>query len=316
MGQLRLFRLKGSAVNELEGRSVAKEKTLQNQIEHHMDEFLDVRFLASEHPMGEKLRGRIDSLGLDKDRAPVIFEYKRSSNDNVITQGLYYMDWLRDHQADFTLLVQEKLGPDEAKDIEWEAIRLICIAREFSRYDEHAVQQIERNIELIRYGYYGDDLLALEQVNVTTAPAGEGTPESGPSKKAGAKAGKNDNGSDPYAKDRIKYKLAHASPAIKDLYTSLHDHLMDLGDDVVLKELRLYHAFRRIRNFACVVFSRRDTLEVYMRIDPATIKLEQGFTRNVKDVGHWGTGDLRVRLKTAEDLQRAAPLLKQAYENA
>jgi RecB family endonuclease NucS len=56
-----------------------------------------VRFLASEHATGRVHGGRIDTLGLDENHAPVIIEYKRAINENVINQGLFYLDWLLDH---------------------------------------------------------------------------------------------------------------------------------------------------------------------------------------------------------------------------
>ena len=49
----------------------------------------------------------------------MIFEYKRSSSENVINQGLFYLDWLLDHKADFKLLVIEKLGMEVADQIDW-----------------------------------------------------------------------------------------------------------------------------------------------------------------------------------------------------
>ena len=94
--------------------------------------------------------GRIDTLGLDEDSCPVIIEYKRAINENVINQGLYYLDWLMDHRKEFQWLVLEQLGEDAAKAVDWSAPRLLCIAGDFTRYDEHAVKQINRNIELLR----------------------------------------------------------------------------------------------------------------------------------------------------------------------
>lgn len=52
--------------------------------------FFGVKFLASEFTTTNG--GRIDSLGIDEDNCPVIFEYKRSTNENVINQGLFYLD--------------------------------------------------------------------------------------------------------------------------------------------------------------------------------------------------------------------------------
>ena len=81
----------------------------------------------------------------------MIIEYKRHTNENVMTQGLFYLDWLLDHRAEFWKLVLDKLGKEEADKIEWSGTRLICIAGDFTRYDEHAVALMPRNIELIRY---------------------------------------------------------------------------------------------------------------------------------------------------------------------
>ena len=150
MSDIQLFRLASGTAQELSGRAAAVEKQLQSLIEAQMPTFLGVRFLASEYTTGKTHRGRIDSLGLDENGCPVIIEYKRHSNENMMSQGLFYLDWLLDHRAEFQWLVMEKLGKDVANEIDWTGTRLLCIAADFTRYDQHAVQQIPRNIELIR----------------------------------------------------------------------------------------------------------------------------------------------------------------------
>src|SRR5205823_11246873 len=99
----------GSAA-EVPGTAVAVEKSLQDLIEHNLEAFLGVRFLVSEHITGKVHGGRIDTLGIDENDSPVIIEYKRSTSENVINQGLFYLDWLLDHQAEFQLLVMQKFG--------------------------------------------------------------------------------------------------------------------------------------------------------------------------------------------------------------
>ena len=127
MSDIKLFRYSPGNSEELAGQSVAIEKALQNLIESQMETFLSVRFLAGEYGTGAKHRGRIDSLGLDENGCPVIIEYKRHSNENVMNQGLFYLDWLLDHKAEFHLLVMNKLGNEEAEKIEWSGTRLLCI---------------------------------------------------------------------------------------------------------------------------------------------------------------------------------------------
>lgn len=114
---------------------------MQTLIEGDLEAILGVRFLATEHVAGKTHGGRIDTLGIDENGCPVIIEYKRAINENVINQGLFYLDWLLDHRAEFELLVLKELGQRASDGIDWSGPRLLCIASDFTRYDVHAVQQ-------------------------------------------------------------------------------------------------------------------------------------------------------------------------------
>ena len=145
MSDIKLFRISdGQVVEELAGASAPLERSLQRLIEGNLTAFLGVRFLASEYSTGHRHGGRMDTIGLDENGCPVIIEYKRTMNENVINQGLFYLDWLLDHRAQFQLLVMKKLGSEVAECIEWSSPRLLCIAGDFTKYDVHAVQQINR----------------------------------------------------------------------------------------------------------------------------------------------------------------------------
>src|SRR5690242_8943796 len=104
MSDIKLFRVINGSAQELQGTSIAIEKTLQTLIEQHLEVFLGVRFLVSEYSTGKTHGGRIDTLGIDENGSPIIIEYKRALNENVINQGLFYLDWLMDHKGEFELL--------------------------------------------------------------------------------------------------------------------------------------------------------------------------------------------------------------------
>ncbi len=246
--------------------------------------------------------GRVDTLGIDENGSPVIIEYKRATNENVINQGLFYLDWLMDHKAEFKLLVMDKLGRENGGAIDWSTPRLLCIAGNFTRYDEHAVQQINRNIELIRYRRYGDELLLLELVNRKTADTDSEEPEAAFNRKGG--------------RDKtVTEYLAQASREMSDRYEALKAYLLALGDDVQIKVLKNYFAFRRLKNFACVeVHNRTGSLLVYVKVNPDEIALQPGFTRDVRKIGHFGTGDLEITIGSDADLERAKPLFDRSYE--
>lgn len=309
MSDIQLFRLHStSTVTELTSQVAPLEKTLQSLIEGQMETFLGVRFLASEYATGKTHRGRIDSLGLDENGCPVIVEYKRHSTENVINQGLFYLDWLLDHQAEFRWLVMEKFGKETAQHIEWKGTRLLCIASDFTRYDQHAVQQIPRNIELIRYKLFGDDLLLLELVNAqSVADATAVKPTAADVSPVEQEVPK------PQGKDKsLAEQLALATPDIRALYEQTASLLMSLGDDVQQKSLKLYTAFRRLKNFACVIVYPNRLL-VTLKLDPDTVAFEEGFSRDVSQVGHWGTGDVELCLLGPLDLQKAQALLERSY---
>jgi predicted transport protein len=305
MSDIKLFRVINSSAQELQGTSIAIEKTLQTLIEHHLEVFLGVRFLISEYPTGKTHGGRIDTLGIDENGSPVIIEYKRALNENVINQGLFYLDWLMDHKGEFELLVLKKLGTSAADAIEWSAPRLLCIASDFTRYDEHAVQQINRNIELIRYRRYGNELLLFELVNATTAQVPSEVTHIDNGVKNKARSGEK----------TVTELLEQASPEQRDRFEALKAFLLALGDDVQMKVLKFYFAFRRIKNFACVeIHPQSKRILIYVKVDPASIQLEKGFTRDVHAIGHYGTGDLEITLQNDEDLEQAKVLLLRSYE--
>ena len=106
MSEIKLFSIKND-VKQLIPSEVLLEKELQNLIEDNMEKFFGVWFLKSEYVI---TNGRMDSIGIDENNCPVIVEYKRSSNENIINQGLFYLDWLLDHKDAFHMLVAEKYG--------------------------------------------------------------------------------------------------------------------------------------------------------------------------------------------------------------
>lgn len=304
MSDIKLFQIVSGTVTELAGTTDTVEKSVQVLFETNLESLLGVRFLATEYTTTHG--GRIDTLGLDENGCPVILEYKRASNENVINQGLFYLDWLMDHRKDFQWLVMEKLGKVAADGVDWSAPRLICIAGDFNRYDDHAVKQMQRNIELIRYRRFGPELLMLDLV-AATSTKGVFMENKFSQVDGGATGG----GS--------KYKtigtvLQELDPGMQDRLEALRAFLMALGDDVQETMLRFYIAFKRIKNFACVEFRPTTSkILVFVKVDPSTVQLEPGFTRDVSGIGHFGTGDLEITLSKAEDLERAKALIELSY---
>ena len=208
----------------------------------------------------------------------------------------------------------KKLGKEEAEKIEWSGTRLHCIAADFTRYDEHAVAQINRNIELIRYKLFGDDLLLFELVNGASAGSTQVVSEvdepplvAKPERVLAASTLSMKTHAD---------QIATASPELLALFEQTRSFILVQGDDIIEKPLKLYVAFRRLKNFVCMSLISKQNPHVFLtlRLDPSSVELEKGFTRDVTNIGHWGTGDLEVVLRRPADLERAKPLIERAYQ--
>ncbi|MEU9426451.1 DUF5655 domain-containing protein [Streptomyces sp. NPDC048342] len=296
MSGLKLFHTTNGGVTEVAPRLAEVEADVQGLVEAHMETMLGVRFLASEYVIDCADGGRIDSLGLDENGAPVVVEFKRGTAAGVINQGLYYMAWLMAHKDAFRNLVRDRLGVSAASQVLWSAPRLICVAGDFTRYDGHAVREHRRSIDLVRYRFFGKDLIGLETVASVTGR----TP----------------------AVRRVRRSAAGLPPvreqggALAELAEAVDEVLLGLGDGVSRVQRKQYRAYQRLRNFACVCPPQKTKLLVYLKADPKEVDFIPGFTRDVSGLGHHGTGDLEVQLRSERDMERAVDLFRASYAAA
>ncbi|QFQ97415.1 DUF91 domain-containing protein [Streptomyces phaeolivaceus] len=296
MSGLKLFHTTNGGVTEVAPRLAEVEADVQGLVEAHMETMLGVRLLASEYVIDCADGGRIDSLGLDENGAPVVVEFKRGTAAGVVNQGLYYMAWLMAHRDAFRHLVRDRLGVSAASQVLWSAPRLICVAGDFTRYDAHAVREHRRSIDLVRYRFFGRDLIGLETVASVTGR----TPTVRRPRRGAA-------GLPP---------VRAQGGALTKLAEAVDEVLLGLGDGVSRVQRKQYRAYQRLRNFACVCPPQKTKLLVYLKADPKEVDLIPGFTRDVTEVGHHGTGDLEVQLRSERDVERAVDLFRASWAAA
>ncbi|MBC6413655.1 MAG: DUF91 domain-containing protein [Chromatiales bacterium] len=308
MSDIKLFTLNGENISaELASGIFAFERDLQKLIERNMKTILGINFLDTEYTTSGEDRGRIDSLDIDENYCPVIIEYKRSYSESIIIQGLFYLDWLMDHKDAFYRLTMDQLGRDCANKIEWSMPRLFCIANSFTRYDAHAVKQMNRNIELIRYKKYDDNILLIEQVVAGSSNTHISSPEIAQEPQMEA----------PAAYRTFNEIASELDGDLRDLYLAVVDFIENLGDDVQRKELRYYLAFKRLKNFICLeIRPQVQCIRLYLRVNPEDYVDNNGVNgifRDVSGTGHWGTGDLELTIKNMEDFNQIQYVLTECY---
>lgn len=292
------FELVSGSAHQIKPLSVhpGNEKGAQGVIEANLGPIFGVRFVATEFRTGAKHRGRIDTLGLDEDGSPVILEYKRHTNENIINQGLFYLDWLLDHRGDFELVARGQIGPDI--EVTWEAPRLILLAGGFSRYDQYAVNRIDERIELWTYTFYEGDYLRVEPLETEEV--------STKTKISKAKPATASSRAVTYSMD---HHITQMSESSREVFESLREQILALGDDVAERPMKKYIGYRRLKNF-CEIVPKRSKLNVFI---DGPVQNSKGIGEDYSSIGHWGTGDLRVEVATLEAIPATMEVVSEAY---
>lgn len=286
-----IFQIDNNNIKQLKTSNFRSEKDLQLLVENNLEEIFGIKFIASEFSTGEKHGGRIDTLGLDENNLPVIIEYKWGEKDNVINQGLFYLDWLVDHKGDFLIVVERKLG--KKIKVDWSQPRLILIASSFNKYDKYAINRMSENIELWTYSLYENGIF---EVNI------EG------SSQADNKKGKRITKIE-YARYDLNYHLNKTLKEIQQKFNEIREKILELPNVQEKPEQKSGITYRTTKSFCRFEF-RKNSINLLLREpkynDPKKL---------VKDITsfEWGYKGL-VKIDKLSDVDYLFNLIKQSYE--
>lgn len=283
---------------------LSKERDLQRLVEKNLIETLGLQFLATEYTTTSG--GRIDTLAVDSDGAPVIIEYKKNRNDAVINQALSYLKWLKTQKPEFfQKLMIDKLGQKAFDEIglDWKNPRVICIAESYSRFDLDTVHFVSTRIELIRYRMYEEGVFSLEALNVL-----ESTNVSMEEAKEESKSTpKTEEGVEP----AVENFLVKSSPAVKEIYEELRERILALDEAIIEKPTTLYVGYRMANNFADVHF-QKNGLKVFLR--PVDYVDPRGLVKQIPDGYNWKLNKF-FQLTSSDDVEYLMGLIEQSYKD-
>lgn len=297
-----LFKIEGSSVSKLEAVQVGKEKDIQQIFEANLVTLLNIDFLDTEY--STSFGGRIDTLGIDKNGAPTIIEYKKNQNDNVINQGLSYLKWLLDHKADFEILCRNK---NIKIDIDWTSPRVICIAESFNKFDVDTAEILPIKVELLKYRIYEENILYVESetqkaVKISTTKIFEKSKK----EKAHVRLQKD------YT---VEGHLKTAPKETKELFLHLREKIMALDESITEEAKAKYIAYKLTTNFVDLVIQRK-SIKAFLNVPSGKLKDPYALTRDLtkpKVIGHWGNGDYEAIIQTEDEATKLVELIKQSY---
>ncbi|MDD2240578.1 MAG: DUF5655 domain-containing protein [Kiritimatiellae bacterium] len=301
-----LFQRAKATLNTIEQTNFDTEKALQHLIEQNLETVFNCRFVATEFVTGALHGGRIDTLALSEDKNPVIIEYKKAESSELINQSLFYLAWIQDHRGDFEIAAQKALGPEI--EVDWSDTRVICIAPNFRKYDLHAVQVMGANLELWSYRLYKNNSLYLEEVFQKSIGASSST-SGDPRLTAGQKAALTRK-TGTYTFDE---HLSGRPEAIKQMAIALQEYMLGLDPSMEESPKKFYVAYKISQNIMCMEIQQKRLL-LYLKLDPSTTDGLPKSARDVREIGHYGTGDLELSVKTEADLDIVKKLCELAYQ--
>ncbi len=287
-------------IKKAEIKQFMNERELQRLCEKNLEELFQVRFIQTEFKFGDEYNGRLDTIGIDYDGNPVIIEYKLDKNQSVLSQALFYMDWLVNHRGDFEVAAKSKLGNDLK--IIWDNPKMILVAQDYNKYDKYAVNQINYDIYLYKYIFYKTGELYLENINVQE------------NKKYYVQNQNNDKNLmiNKYQRNNydFEYHLNKGNDEVQNLLSELNEFIVNISDQIEVRYPQNYIGYRTTRNFAEVQVNR-NSIKVYLMdinyTDPEN-KLE-----NVPESYQWVLTK-RINITTKNDLDYAKNIIKQSYE--
>ena len=294
-----LFKINANSLALINVVSANSEKELQRLIEANLKDVLDMHFIASEFATSN---GRIDTLAIDSQGAPVVIEYKRNKNNNVINQALSYLKWLTSQRPEFFEMLMQKQLPGSVLNnirLDWKHPRVICVAESFSQFDIDTVEIVPLRIELFKYRLYEGDMLSIESITLNERQNNLFDQTLQVSTETTQTA------------IQLMKEQSGASHLIRTLFDELREKIMSLDQFTVEKVGKRTISYRITKSFSEVLI-RKDRLVIDLRpidyIDPMGMveKIAESYTVTL---------NRRITLSTPSELDYVFGIIEQSYQN-
>ena len=307
-----IFEIKDKKVNRVKPTEFKLEKDLQNLIEKNLETFFNCRFVATEFSTGNVHSGRIDTLAISEDNNPVIIEYKKVASSDLINQSLFYLHWITDHKGDFQVAVNNSIKDNI--EVDWSDIRVICIAPEFKKYDLHAVQVMGANIELWQYKVYENGIISIDEIYRRSETRIHTSPENSGKNPIMVAAGKKAAETRKNSTYIIEEHINKTNESLTDLLNEIRDYIVNLDSAIEETPKKYYIAYKTTQNFVCIE-TQKKKLVLFLKLNPDELEQLPKQARDVRNIGHFGTGDLELTIKNISDFEETKELINLSLKN-
>ncbi len=280
------------------------ERDIQRLTEDNLNIIFGLDFVCTEFQLNDL---RIDSLAFDNEtNSFVIIEFKRDKNFSVIDQGYAYLAMLLKYKADFILEYNEQKDIILRKnDVDWSQSRVMFIAPQFTKYQQKAIEFKDLPIELWEISKYSNETILFNQLKSPDTAESIITVSSGSNviQKVSSEV-------KIYTEEEL---LKSANEELKELYNDLKIRILGLSDNIEIKPLKIYLAFKSDRNFVSIEFMK-NSIKLWLNMSIGTLDDPKMMARDVSNIGHHGNGDYEISLTQDDDLDYLMTLIKQSFK--
>jgi uncharacterized protein with ParB-like and HNH nuclease domain/predicted transport protein len=97
------------------------------------------------------------------------------------------------------------------------------------------------------------------------------------------------------------------------LFEKLNLRILNLGTFVKREFKKLYVAYKADTNFVSLIVQNKG-LRIYVTMDSSEIIDRKGITKDVANVGHWGTGNIEMFFDSLDGIDDVMNIIEQAYQ--
>ena len=288
-------------LKEVEEKAFKLERDIQRVFEQNLDTIMQLTLVKSEFTIKNK---RIDTLAYDtQSNAFIIIEYKRDRNLSVVDQGFTYLSLMLENKADFIVEYNESLKKNlKRDDIDWSQTRVAFVSTAFTDNQILATNFKDIAIELWEVKQFENNIISVTPIKKTRAAES-------------IKAITQQNQALRKVSDEIKVytedeHIARASEEIEELYVKFRDAILNLADGIEVKPLKQYIAFKKDTNIVCMNIQKKQ-IRMWIGAKFGTLNDAKEIAKDVRNTGHWGTGDYEVAVDNDKDLEYIMSLIKQ-----
>lgn len=300
---MQLFNIKHDKLNSIDEQPFKLEKDIQNLFEKNLQTISNLKFVKSEFAVKDY---RIDTLAYDTEaNAFVIIEYKKGSNLSVIDQGVTYLNLMLEYKANFIIEYNESCKENlKRNQIDWSQSRIIFVAPAFTEYQKQSTNFKDLPIELWEIKKFENNLISINPVKK--------------SKSAPTISNVQKNKNSTLAKVTREivvydeaYHLKDHCDDVLELYDSFKNAILALSPDLEITPQKLYIAFKRGKNNIVSIHLQNKSLKMWINAKKGFLDDPKNITKDVSQLGHWGTGDYEIIVSDSKYLEYIMSLIKQ-----